>query len=123
MKARICTAFAALTFLSAHLAFALAGDATIHVVTYIDLYPTDASSGQHLILDEIRQQLKQTGCLRAEFLQEQGRPNHFMTEEVWKSTKELEAYHASSEYRHFRDLLQSQLASPFDERRATELKP
>jgi quinol monooxygenase YgiN len=123
MKAWIRTAFVALAFLSAPLAFALAGDSTIHVVTYIDLYPNDANSGQHLILDEIRQQLKQTGCLRAEFLQEQGRPNHFMTEEIWKGSKELEAYHSSLEYRHFRDLLQPLLASPLDERRATELKP
>ena len=98
-------------------------EAAVHVVTYLDLLPDQADPGRLLLIHAVQTQQKQSGCLSAELLQEQGRANHFMLVEAWRDPAALEGWHASGDYRQFRASLQPALASPLDERRGHQIVP
>ena len=96
-------------------------EAAIHVVTYLDLLPSQADAGRVLLVQQTQAERRQQGCRSSELLQEQGRANHFMLVETWDDATGLEGYHATEAYRQFRASLQPALASPLDERRGQQI--
>ena len=63
------------------------------------------------------------GCRSAVLADENGRPNHLLLIEVWRSAKDLDALKSSERYKRFRSDIQPMLASPFDERTGFRIAP
>jgi quinol monooxygenase YgiN len=87
-----------------------------YVVSYLEVAP--ASSGQAATLlrhyrDETR---KQDGNLRAEVLQQVGRPNHFVISEAWKDQPASKAHDEASSTKQDREKLATLQVAPDDVR-------
>ena len=95
----------------------------VHVVTYLDLLPAQASDGRALLIGAVKEQRAHRGCGSVELVQEQNRPNHFVLVETWNDLTALESYRATREYLAFRAALQPALGSPLDERRGSQIAP
>ena len=94
-----------------------------HVVIYVDLDPTNSAGGTSLLVKEALIARREPGCMESVLVREEGRPNHLMLVEVWRSAEELSAFRSGAQYKRFRSDLLPTLASPFDERIGQQIAP
>lgn len=92
-------------------------------VIYIDLDPTRASSAMVGLQHIAQLDAKQAGCLAVALIRENGRPNHVLLIESWRSLGDLNRWRSSPSFKNFRGELQASLASPFDERTGNVIGP
>ena len=95
----------------------------VQVVTYVDLSPERAEIASSLLTKQVQQERRNSGCTTVVLLEENGRPNHFVLIESWRSVRDLDIMRNSDSYKRFRSELQPSLASPLDERRGHQVAP
>jgi quinol monooxygenase YgiN len=90
----------------------------VYVITLIDVIRPPAGLGEinNLLLRFAADSRKDPGVVRFDVVVQDGRPNHFVLLEVWRSREAFEAHSAAAHTRAFREKLQPSLGSPFDER-------
>lgn len=81
----------------------------------MDLDPTRSEDGWTLLAKETLAVKREPGCLEVHLAKEQGRPNHLIFIEIWQSAVAWSAFRGGVPSKHFRDQLQTMLASPYDE--------
>ncbi len=111
------------TVSSAQSSAATVPDMAIHVVTYLDLIPSQADAGRSLLVQQTLAARRQRGCRSNELLQENALSNHFILVESWNNEADLETYHATEGYRTFRAAIQPATGSPPNERRTQQITP
>ena len=92
------------------------GEAQLHVVTYVDVYPNFAADTAKLMQQFAADNRKDAGFVRFDALRDVSRANHFAIVEVWQNKQAYEAHLSAPHTKAFRDQLQGGLGSPFDER-------
>ena len=95
----------------------------VQVVTYIDLEPTQAGSASSLLVKQVQEEQRNAGCITVVLIEENGRPNHFLLIERWRTARDLNTVRNSATYKQFRSDLQPSLASPLDERMGHQVAP
>ncbi len=100
-----------------------ASSSEVQVVTYVDLDPAQAAGGSSLLMKQVQAEARAAGYRVAFLINEDGRPNHYMIVESWRSLRNLHAFRNSDSYRRFRGELQPMLASPLDERAGHQMAP
>jgi quinol monooxygenase YgiN len=86
----------------------------VYVATYVEVLP-NAVKDAAAILRQYREAVRnEAGNLRAEVVQETGRPTRFLLLAAWSDQNALDAHVKSAP--PFREKLKSLLAAPFDER-------
>jgi quinol monooxygenase YgiN len=93
----------------------------VYVATYVDVMPNASASGAALLERYRDAARKEDGDLRADVLQEIGRPNRFVVVEVWKDKAALDAHGKTASTAEFRDKLKAIQNAPYDERIANGL--
>jgi quinol monooxygenase YgiN len=91
-------------------------DGPRYVVTYIEVYPTEAAQAVKLVRqfrDAIR---KEPGNLRAVALQRIGQANQFVLLEAWKDQAAADGHFKTAATVQFRDKIKSIQNAPIDER-------
>jgi quinol monooxygenase YgiN len=90
----------------------------IYVVVHIDVIPPPAGLGpvNAMLKEFASDSRKDTGNIRFELLVQDGKPNHFVLLEVWQSRAAFDAHNGAEHTRRFREKIQPNLGSPFDER-------
>ena len=95
----------------------------LHVITHIDLFPAGTGTGITLLKQFAASTLKEKGCLRFEILQQEGRPNHFTVDAMWKDKSAFDAHDSAPYTKEFREKMQPLIGSPWDERLHQIIKP
>lgn len=95
----------------------------VQVVTYVDLSPERAESASSLLIKQVQQERRSSGCTTVVLLEENGRHNHLVLIERWRSARDLDIMRNSDSYKRFRSELQPSLASPLDERMGHQIAP
>ena len=98
-------------------------DTAVQVVTYIDLEPTQAGSASSLLVKQVQEEQRNAGCITVALIEENGRPNHFVLIERWRTASDLNTVRNSVTYKQFRINLQPSLASPLDDRMGHQVAP
>src|SRR6266850_5420807 len=88
----------------------------LYIVTYVDVYPTLAADAAKLLQQFASDSRKDSGNVRFEVMRDVARQNHFAVVEVWQNQKSFEAHSALAHTKAFREKIQPNLGSPFDER-------
>jgi quinol monooxygenase YgiN len=105
------------------LAVAAWAQESVYVVTHIDLMPNGTPAGLTLLKQLAADTLKETGCVRFEILQQDGRPNHLTLVGIWKDQKGFDAHDSAAYTKQFREKIQPLIGSPWDERLHKIVKP
>ena len=89
----------------------------LYVVIHVDIAPGPAglAGPTKLLQDFAADTRKDPGCVRVDLLQ-QDRRNHFTLVEAWQTREAFEAHTAAEHTKRFREKINSDLGSPFDER-------
>lgn len=95
----------------------------VYVVTHIDLMPNGTPAGLTLLKQLAADTLKETGCVRFEIMQQDGRPNHLTLVGIWKDQKGFDAHDSAVYTKQFREKIQPLIGSPWDERLHKIVKP
>ena len=95
----------------------------VQVVNYVDMELAKAKSGSSLLAQQVLSDERTAGCRGAFLIQEEGRPNHFILVERWRTARDLDALFNSHSYLRFRGDLQPLLASPLDTRVGQQIAP
>jgi quinol monooxygenase YgiN len=93
-----------------------ANDATIYVVTYVDVMPPSKDDGIALLRQYREASRQDAGKMCIEVLQQYGRPHHFVILETWQDQPSFEAHTQTAHVAQFREKLQAFRNSPNDER-------
>lgn len=88
----------------------------LYIVTYVDVYPNFAAEGAKLLQQFVSDSRKDPGNVRFEVMRDVARQNHFAVVEVWQNQRAFEAHSALAHTKAFREKIQPNLGSPFDER-------
>jgi quinol monooxygenase YgiN len=91
-------------------------ESNLHVVTYVDVYPNFAAEAAKLLAQFAADSRKDQGSVRFEVMRDVARMNHFAIVEVWQSRQAFESHLAAAHVKRFREAIQANLGSPFDER-------
>ena len=91
------------------------GDATVHVVGYVDAAPASRDQAAAL-LKELADAGRRDGAMRFEVLQRTTESNQYLLLGVWKDQQTLDRHAASAETKRIRERLAPLLLSPIDER-------
>jgi len=110
------TLFAAVMVPIAMMSPANAQDATVYVVSYVEVVPTATDQALALLKPFAEAARKEDGSVRFEVLQRTAPTHHFAILEAWKDAKAQEAHAAAAATKAMREKLQPLLASPYDER-------
>jgi quinol monooxygenase YgiN len=95
----------------------------VYVVTHIDLMPNGTPTGVALLKQFGTDTTKETGCVRFEILQQDGRPNHLTLVGIWKDRKAFDVHDSAAYTKVFREKMQPLIGSPWDERLHALIKP
>ena len=95
----------------------------VHVITHIDVFPAGTATTVTLLKQVAASTLKEKGCLRFEILQQEGRPNHFTLDAMWKDKSAFDAHDSAPYTKEFREKMQPLIGSPWDERLHQIIKP
>jgi quinol monooxygenase YgiN len=95
----------------------------VYVVTHIDLLPNGVPVGVVALKQFAMETTKETGCVRFEVLQQDGRPNHLTLVGIWKDRKAFDAHDSALYTKEFREKMQPLIGSPWDERLHQLIKP
>ena len=111
-----------LTFLAALVTFAASAqtppkiDGPVYVAAYVEVLPNSVRDAVS-ILRQYREAVRnEAGNVRAEVLQETGRPTRFVVLSVWSDQVALDAYGKKGSAAQVREKFKALLAAPFDER-------
>ena len=87
-------------------------------MTHVDIAagPQGVPDAIKLMHDFQADSLKDAGAMRFEVLQQDGRLNHFVMLEVWRSREAYDAHNGLEHARKFREKIGPILGSPFDVR-------
>jgi quinol monooxygenase YgiN len=88
----------------------------VYVATYVELVPAAVNEGGALLKQYRDASRKDVANLRAELVQEAGRPTRFAILAIWADQKAYEAHGKAAHTAHFRDKLKGVHAAPYDER-------
>src|SRR2546425_8577753 len=88
----------------------------LYIVTYVDVYPNFAADAAKLLQQFASDSRKDSGNVRFEVMRDIARQNHFAVVEVWQNQKAFDAHSALAHTKAFREKIQPNLGSPFDER-------
>jgi len=102
--------------MSAAATIAHAQDASVYIVTYVDVMPSSVAAGATLVKQYRDASRKEDGSVRVEALQEIGRPNRLAIVEVWKDKPARDAHAGAASTAQFRDKLKPIANAPYDER-------
>jgi len=91
-------------------------DASIYVISHIDIIPTNTEAGRELLLRYAEEVRNEPGLARFELLRQLHRPNHFETLAVWDSEAHYLASLSAPVTLSYRERLHPLLGSPFDDR-------
>jgi quinol monooxygenase YgiN len=95
---------------------AQAQSSAIYVATYVEVMPNAVAPGIALIAQYREAAAKEDGNLRADALQEIGRPNRFVIVEVWRDKVALDAHGQGAAAAKFHGELGPIADAPYDER-------
>ena len=88
----------------------------VYVVTHVDILGADNTAKATPMLRQfVSDSRKDSGNVRFEMLQQNGRANHFTIVEVWQTRQAYEAHNAAEHTRQFREKVQPILGSPWDD--------
>lgn len=88
----------------------------IYVVTHLDILgPANTEKATPMLRQFVTDSRKDSGNVRFEMLQQNGRANHFTIVEVWQTRQAFEAHNAAEHTRQFREKVQPILGSPWDD--------
>lgn len=91
-------------------------DGPVYVATYIEVLP-NAAKDAAAVLRQYREAVRNVaGNVRAEVVQETGRPTRFVLLSAWSDQNTLDAYGKDAGAAQIRDKFKALLAAPFDER-------
>jgi quinol monooxygenase YgiN len=101
---------------------AAAPQGDFYVLTFIDVLGQFQSPADVLCRQYIANSHSDAGLVRFQALEQtDGRANHIMLFEEWKSRKNFEAHQALAHTKKFREQLLPYLGAPFDERYSYEI--
>jgi len=86
------------------------------VIDFIDLTPNNASAGDDLVEQYVRDTRKDPGIIRCDGMSQSSRPNHLMVVEVWQDQTAFDKHEAAAHTKEFRTKLGPMLGAPFDQR-------
>jgi quinol monooxygenase YgiN len=95
---------------------AIAQDATLYVVSYIEVTPASASQARDLITQYVKSIRQESGNVQSVALQRIGEPNHFAIVEAWKDKDAQVAHAGAAATQASRAKFEPLLRSPYDER-------
>jgi quinol monooxygenase YgiN len=101
---------------------ALAQDAQVYVVSYLDVAPANRGTAAGLLRQLATDSRKDEGNLRFEILQRTAPSNQFAIVAIWKDQKGYDAHGASAHVRAFREKVKPFLISAIDDRTHTGLE-
>jgi|SRR5258708_31172544 quinol monooxygenase YgiN len=88
----------------------------VYVVTHLDILgPANTEKATPMLRQFVSDSRKDSGNVRFEMLQQNGRANHFTIVEVWQTRQAYEAHNAAEHTRQFREKVQPILGSPWDD--------
>jgi quinol monooxygenase YgiN len=88
----------------------------VYVVTHVDILgPANTEKAKPMLRQFISDSRKDSGNVRFEMLQQDGRVNHFTIVEVWQTRQAYDAHNAAEHTRQFREKVQPILGSPWDD--------
>jgi quinol monooxygenase YgiN len=112
--------FAALALAMAFAGLSYAQQEAVYAVMHVDTTPNSAPAGSpgaaELLKEYAAATVKEPGCIRFEVYQQAGRANHFAVVGVWRNQKAYDDHEAAAHTKAFREKIQPQMGSPFDER-------
>ena len=88
----------------------------LYVVTHVDFVPPNVADMAKAVAQFGVESRKDAGNVRFETLRSVERMNHFELVEVWRTRQDFEAHLAQEHTKRFREKIQPNLGSPFDER-------
>ncbi len=101
---------------------AAAPQGDFYVLTFIDVLGQYQSPADALCREYIASSHSDAGLVRFQALEQaDGRANHIMLFEEWKSRKNFEAHQSLAHTKKFREQLLPYLGAPFDERYSYEI--
>ena len=91
-------------------------DGPVYVATYVEVVPSATADAATLLRQYRDATRKDAGNLRAEAVQEAGRPGRFGVLAIWADPKAFEAHGKAAHTAQFRDRLKAIHTAPYDER-------
>lgn len=88
----------------------------VYVATFIDLMPPNTASGTQAIRRYVADAGKEPGVLRVEAVAQDGRENHLVIYEVWRSQAAFDAHEALPRTKTFKATIYPLMGAPFDQR-------
>jgi quinol monooxygenase YgiN len=101
---------------------ALAQEAAVYVVSYIDVAPTARSASIRLLRQFASSARKEDGNTRFEILQRTSPSNQFAIVAIWKDQKAYDEHAAAARTKEFREDIKPHLISAIDDRLHTGLE-
>jgi quinol monooxygenase YgiN len=89
-------------------------DGPVYVATYVEVLPNAVRDATTILRQHREAVRKEAGNVRAEVIQETGRPTRFVLLSAWSDQSTLDAHVKNAP--HVRDKFKPLLAAPFDER-------
>jgi quinol monooxygenase YgiN len=86
----------------------------VYVATYVEVLPNAVKDATTVLRQHREAVRKEAGNVRAEVIQETGRPTRFVLLSAWSDQSTLDAHVKNAS--HVRDKFKALLAAPFDER-------
>src|SRR2546427_3938380 len=93
-----------------------ASSAAFYVATYVDVQVNSTNEGVALIKQYRDATHAEKGNSGTDFVQETGRPSHFVILEFWKDQASFEAHEKAAHTAQFRSKLKAIHNSPYDQR-------
>jgi len=91
-------------------------DATLYVVTHVDIIPTSKEIGVELVENFAAESRSDQGNVRFDVLTQSSRPNHMTVVEVWANEKAQRGHAVAAHTQKFREALLPLSGSLYDER-------
>jgi quinol monooxygenase YgiN len=93
-----------------------AAEATVYVVTYIEVAPATRTTDATALRQLVAASRKEAGVIRYEAFQRNAPSNQFAIIEVWKDQQAYDAHAASAPVKAFHQQIEPHLIAPIDER-------
>ena len=93
-----------------------AQDATMIMLSHIEVMPSSKNQGAALLRELGTASRKEAGVVRFEVLQRSAPSSHFLLLEMWKDKEALDAHAGSAHAKAFRDKIKPMLMAPIDDR-------
>jgi quinol monooxygenase YgiN len=88
----------------------------VYIATFIDLTPPNVPAGVTAIHQYVTDTKKDEGIVRVEAIAQDGRENHLVIYEVWRSRKAFDAHEGLAHTKAFKTTMYPLMGAPFDQR-------